>query len=232
MEGIGTQFRLQLVANLGKLESEQETERACTKCGLVKPLTDFHRCVKDIRYGVQSKCKVCKNEENTKWRRANPEKMAANKRRYRDKNGERLRVQQRAAYHALNAADPTAAKLVRRKQHMAARYGLTVEAFERLLEEFDGKCGICRRTSQRLVVDHDHETGAVRGILCVKCNVSLGAFGDSIRGLKTAIAYLKNASKHGDRRGNDSPRDRGGSVERCRQRTLGFTLADWAEAGS
>jgi hypothetical protein len=45
--------------------------------------------------------------------------------------------------------------------------------------------------TQRLQVDHDHETKVIRGLLCYRCNSALAAFGDSVEGLETALAYLK-----------------------------------------
>lgn len=230
MEG-DKNFELRLVESLGRDESPTPDSQKCSKCKKTLSLSEFHKSTHNMRCGRQSKCKKCKNAENTAWRKANPDKLATAKRRHYDKHREKILAQQREARQELENADPAQAKLMRRKRHMAHRYGLTVQQFERLLEEFGGKCGICRRTAQRLVVDHDHETGAVRGILCVKCNVSLGSFGDSIRGLKRAITYLQEAKKHGDRREDDCSCNRGGSVERHRQRTLGFTLADWTEAG-
>ena len=60
-------------------------------------------------------------------------------------------------------------------------------------------CAICKsptpNTKGRWNVDHDHVTGAVRGILCGQCNGGLGFFRDSTEALKSAISYL---IKHGD----------------------------------
>jgi len=78
-------------------------------------------------------------------------------------------------------------------------YGLTKEEYEALLETQDHKCGICgaeetleiNGKTVRLSVDHCHETGAIRGLLCSKCNQGLGCFKDSEDLLKKAIQYLK-----------------------------------------
>jgi len=78
------------------------------------------------------------------------------------------------------------------------RYGLTLEEFLSLANLQGGRCAICRRLPQeargdvrRLAVDHDHQTNAVRGLLCNHCNAGLGAFGDDILRLQAAIDYLK-----------------------------------------
>lgn len=55
-----------------------------------------------------------------------------------------------------------------------------------------GPCEICGELPRSvLVIDHDHETGAFRGMLCHQCNTGLGKLGDSVAGLQRAIAYLE-----------------------------------------
>ena len=76
------------------------------------------------------------------------------------------------------------------------KYGLTVDDYEALAESQGGRCAICRESPDwkanggRLVVDHDHTTGAVRGLLCPSCNLGLGYFADSPKSLTNAINYL------------------------------------------
>ena len=75
-------------------------------------------------------------------------------------------------------------------------YGITHDEYQNLLAAHQGKCGVCSSESD-LRIDHDHKTGAVRGLLCHHCNVALGHFKDSIDVLKNAIEYLcKNKSPH------------------------------------
>jgi hypothetical protein len=59
----------------------------------------------------------------------------------------------------------------------------------------DGRCAICRR-KERLVIDHDHSTGAMRGLLCYKHNAALGMFEDSPELMKAAVEYLLNTNSH------------------------------------
>ena len=77
------------------------------------------------------------------------------------------------------------------------RYGLTVEQYNALLIKQDGKCAICRevfiptKAHPRLSVDHKHGTKIVRGLLCHRCNIGLGAFRDNSEYLLNAYAYLQ-----------------------------------------
>jgi hypothetical protein len=83
---------------------------------------------------------------------------------------------------------------IRRRYHMKSNFGLTLEDFDRMLEQQNGVCAICEKecpTGQRLGVDHDHVTGKIRGLLCRKCNSGIGQFGDSLDLVKKALAYLE-----------------------------------------
>lgn len=76
------------------------------------------------------------------------------------------------------------------------RLGVTHDEFLALLAAQDGVCAICGNGNDRgrqLSIDHDHATGAVRGLLCDRCNPMLGYARDSIAILRAAIAYLKMA---------------------------------------
>ena len=74
--------------------------------------------------------------------------------------------------------------------HRLRKYGLTEEAYTRLLAAQGGTCRICPRTVN-LVVDHDHANGEVRGILCHKHNVAIGLLGDGLTDVERAVAYLR-----------------------------------------
>ena len=82
------------------------------------------------------------------------------------------------------------------------RYSIDLDQYEWLLEQNNGVCRICRQPETRkskskaiptasLMVDHDHEGKAVRGLLCHNCNVGIGAFKDDIEILEAAIKYLE-----------------------------------------
>jgi hypothetical protein len=72
----------------------------------------------------------------------------------------------------------------------AQKYNISVEEMQRYLS---GMCNLCG-LKQAVVIDHDHDTGTVRGGLCGTCNVGLGMFSDNIEGLERAIEYLRAGS--------------------------------------
>lgn len=72
-------------------------------------------------------------------------------------------------------------------------YGIDLDDYHEILEGQGGRCAICGRLpslKQSLVVDHDHRTGDVRGLLCVRCNTVLGRFYDDPQLFLTAGRYL------------------------------------------
>jgi hypothetical protein len=77
-----------------------------------------------------------------------------------------------------------------RHYHLKRRYGIGADEFDDLVVQQGGICAICGRPDPEHV-DHDHDTGAVRGILCFNCNGGLGQFRDSIDSLLTAASYLE-----------------------------------------
>jgi len=88
-----------------------------------------------------------------------------------------------------------------RDYHYKKSYGITEKEAEDLLLTQGGLCAICsveiKKLGRKGCVDHCHETGVVRGILCGKCNTALGKFGDDIEKLQKAINYLKgNTNEH------------------------------------
>ena len=86
---------------------------------------------------------------------------------------------------------------------MKRRYGVSFDQYAAMLESQNGVCAICGQSDcevdnrngkfRRLAIDHCHDSGKVRGLLCSKCNKALGGFRDSVYLLEAAIAYLKKS---------------------------------------
>lgn len=83
-----------------------------------------------------------------------------------------------------------------REYALQYNYGLSLEAYDKLLEAQQGLCAICRHScpSGPLCVDHDHSTGAIRGLLCRKCNVGIGQLNDDPALVQAALDYLNNVN--------------------------------------
>ena len=127
---------------------------------------------------AKERCKRCYNRL---WASQNLQKNRETKRRYREQNPEKDK------HHRRNW----------RNWSRASRfemYGLTQESYGALLTAQGGGCAICTSVS-RLCVDHDHVTGAVRGILCSVCNAAIGSLGDNQDGLGRALEYLSRAKQ-------------------------------------
>ena len=76
------------------------------------------------------------------------------------------------------------------RTHELAKYGLTIGTFEKMVTQRDSRCDICEQLRE-LCLDHDHATGAVRGLLCRSCNRALGLLGDTADSVHRALIYLE-----------------------------------------
>lgn len=192
--------------------------KQCTVCKQPKPFTEFHRD-KSSKDGHVDLCKGCKSEidrqrrlddpdysrkrtessrrfrENNpeyakewgrKWRKANPEKVAEKNKRYGERHPDRVRAQKKKYQRRM-------VREIRNTKYMR-QYGITLMDYEAMLESQSGGCAICGGTEKiNLAVDHCHETGKIRGLLCSKCNLLLGRANDDPTILANAIKYLEAA---------------------------------------
>lgn len=87
----------------------------------------------------------------------------------------------------------------RRRSWLKQKYGITPERYDAILAAQGGRCAVCKALpadarGYRMHVDHDHQTGVVRGILCGPCNRGIGALGDDPDRLDAAASYLRRAA--------------------------------------
>ena len=161
--------------------------KICSKCGVEQPLDQFYRA-KGTRDGLRGDCKSCFQarararyplvreaaiQRSRKWREDNLERFQANQRRMRSTP----EFKQRA-----------------RASHLMRTFGISLEQYDEMLRLQGGGCAICRREpspSISLHVDHDHETGRIRGLLCFRCNNSLGDLEDDPVLLRAALRYVE-----------------------------------------
>ena len=87
--------------------------------------------------------------------------------------------------------NPEEMKQSQRRTKRKLAYGILPHEYDQLLIDQDNKCAICKNNiGYEAAVDHDHNTGEIRGLLCSSCNKGLGFFKDNIKFLQNAILYL------------------------------------------
>jgi predicted nucleic acid-binding Zn ribbon protein len=170
--------------------------KTCNKCGESKPESEWY----PSRWaaGNGQWCKSCYQE----WHRNRytPKAGADDSPRACAACGESYRPKQRKAsiYCSRKCGERARRESGRdRETHLLRKYGVTQEWYDDTLAKQSGGCALCGNgPSERgkyrthLHVDHDHKTGAVRGLLCDRCNLLLGQFGDDPDRLMAAAKYL------------------------------------------
>lgn len=135
----------------------------CRKCFSVL-ISDFNWAPAHTKR-KQRICKPCNSKQAKEWRAQHPEKQ----REYADKRG---------------------------KWWLESRYGINETEWNSMFDNQLGRCAICKSEDPKgnhgvFHVDHCHETGRVRALLCDTCNRGLGMFYDNVNILKSAIEYLE-----------------------------------------
>lgn len=125
----------------------------------------------------------------------NKERAAKRARDWRKANPERARALNASSKAKRKAEDPEL-YAYRQRAKLLKKYGLTPEQWDVLFESQGCACLICGSTESgdgRWHTDHDPSVGyhAVRGILCVRCNIGIGQFLHRVERLEAAIAYLR-----------------------------------------
>lgn len=135
-------------------------------------MQEWHLCRRK-KAEADGKCTVCCKRKPTKGMKSCP-KCREYQKKYRRENEDKVRGQ-------------TKEKLLR-------RYGLTLEQYDRMHKVQKHKCAICGR-KMKLCVDHCHETGKVRELLCLPCNVLVGQFENHPERVEKTIEYIRKHSQ-------------------------------------
>jgi len=140
-----------------------------------------------MRDGHRNDCKVCNLAAKKARVALDPQANRDRVRRWQVENPEKYRAKQR------EYRETGRKKLSDRKSHLKRKYGMTLDDYEAMLAAQGGVCAICgkpRPEERTLHVDHDHETGEIRGLLCFRCNNALGDFDDDYELFQAAADYL------------------------------------------
>lgn len=136
--------------------------KVCSTCGERKPTTHFYRKRKGA-LGLQNACKPCQRARAAQWRAEHP-------------------------YYSAQVSSTGYFRTTVRWRRILERYGLTEDDVHAMEEAQEHRCGICG-VEKRLVIDHCHSTGRVRGLLCNQCNTFLGLL-EKPDWLESALGYL------------------------------------------
>ncbi|WP_406168959.1 endonuclease VII domain-containing protein [Streptomyces sp. NBC_00996] len=137
-------------------------------------------------------CLDCEKAKKRAWYEANRERVMAKVKDWSRKNPDKV-----SAYRRTSRARRIGREQVRIRERVLAGYGMDAEQYAALFQAQGGVCAICKRpevTGRSMPVDHCHETGEVRGLLCTSCNLGLGRFADDPVRLRAAADYLERAA--------------------------------------
>lgn len=130
------------------------------------------------------------------WQKNNPDKLKKAQQKYSRSHRDKINDRQRA-WHKKNPGKGSAyMKKYGNGEANRLRlcYGITLEQRDFMFQSQDGRCGVCGKAiniGKGCHIDHDHTTGKVRALLCLRCNCGIGHFNDNIFLMEKAIAYLK-----------------------------------------
>lgn len=162
----------------------------CFHCGLMKPEGCFQPySKKNSRFCTVPWCHLCAKimsradkdrAAKKRWSQTYTDKHKKARKAWRNKNREKD-------------------KFNSWKRSLSLFYGITIGDYEKLRNSQGGHCAICgiheSQLTRRLSVDHDHDTGSVRGLLCGTCNSLLGWAKDSVHILSNAITYIEESNQ-------------------------------------
>ena len=165
-----------------RTDIKDRKDKLCPRCKEVKSIVEFRK------HGEGE------NREAKTWHYCRPRNTAVCRKRMRKRiaSGE-ARAEYKEVYKT------------RRWKRLLDQYGITQDDYEVLESEQQFKCAICKKPETRMykdvvcrtVVDHDHKTKRIRGLLCYACNLVLRYARDNIDTLSSAIDYLREQQKEG-----------------------------------
>lgn len=166
--------------------------KRCSKCGIVKEVGSFgrHSQAKD---GLRHWCKECNNAAKRADYAAHQERY----RQYYEDNYEH-RSKIKRVWRNQNPDNVKAA----RNRHLVSKYGITLDEYKVMFDKNDGRCYSCGEIEtvidsrshkvRCLQVDHCHDTGRVRGLLCTRCNLALGYLLNDPAKIERLLKYARD----------------------------------------
>lgn len=177
--------------------------KRCTKCGETKLLAEFGVDRANVGTGRKPACSDCiKAYKRSRADITRVRQRAYDNARYADPVTREIRKARSRAWYAANRDKARASGKVYRARTRVARaanerrrtYGLGDDELAVMVLRSEGMCDLCGRpfaSSAGTCIDHCHDTGRVRGLLCRRCNTALGTLGDTTASLRRVVAYTE-----------------------------------------
>jgi len=181
------------IKRLQRKEIREADPKFCVACKTEKRLTEFgwHDQAKGQHRSI---CKVCVSEHSHGYYQSPKGKK---KRESWMRKNKDLINRYKELYRLRDLAHPEQKKEKNHEYRLKHDYKMSKEEYDQRLKDQNGQCAICgkekpyRQEGKKFTVDHDHETGKLRGLLCINCNAGLGHFKDDPSLLRSAIDYLR-----------------------------------------
>ena len=148
--------------------------KQCKTGRKLKKKSEFNRHKTNSDH-LQAYCRKCQREYGKKWLEENGDKNIVYCRRYYKENKQKWR-----------------------EREYKKKYNMTLQEFDALLLSQNNKCPICDtalKSTRQMHVDHHHESGMRRQILCSKCNTALGLLNENVVNFEKAIQYINKWNK-------------------------------------
>lgn len=154
--------------------------KVCPGCKIEKDLKEFYPA-RGKKRNHPGRCIECGKEYGKEWYRKNKAKNKRRSDKWRSEN--RIEV---------------------RDKELRNKYGITLDDYNEMLKAQDGVCALCGKTEKvksragkirALAVDHCHDTGRVRGLLCYRCNQLIAGIGDKLESAEKLVLYMEGVSQ-------------------------------------
>jgi len=171
--------------------------KMCRRCLIEKDCSEFHKN-KQTKDGYAAYCKSCKSNLDKEWTAANPSRIENRKNRSREwqkANPERYQE----SIKSWRNRNPEQKWILDKKSHLWTHYRMTIDQFQKMFLEQDGRCLVCKK-QKKLVVDHNHSCcpgkltcgKCTRGLICHSCNTLVGYLETQKDLLEKANQYVKD----------------------------------------
>lgn len=166
-----------------------EVGTICSFCSLPRPIIANESCRKCLAKSGLKKCKRCGDIKLIELDFYSKKSVCIPclKVDSNDNPKSRKVFQRKNEFSSLEKGEQTL------NRYLLTNYGLDLDTYNKMVQSQNGLCAICKKPpgKGRLCVDHNHQTGQIRELLCRRCNLGIGSFNDDPALIESASFYVK-----------------------------------------